>query len=320
MQFKLISLAMVSHLLCVSLFGIMYFFGFALYFPGDYHCSLCLIVVIFCMPLPLIGLVAEQYHTQLRLALLFLVSDVAAARPRPLQSRPMDLHARQRAGASLLVPGHRIPQRHPDLQQCATCQHGSPDRAHAQVLLLGGESACEERHCAQGTGRTAPRPEGYSGDPRLYSAVSEAADYDRQWREGGRVAEHSQLPDDDARGRESARCAADVDLVDVGTSELDGASFRHQAGSSEHFQADGCREPADSYAGPETARFLFVAKHTQVSRTIYESIMDLYHWLVIIFYSLSLSRPIIQRFNDSTTLQLATSCRPQKKVRCHVAT
>lgn len=189
---------------------------------------------------------------------------MAAAGPCPLQPVPVDLHAGQCAGPSLLLPGHRVPQRHANLQQCATRQHRSADRAHAQVLLLGCESAAKERHRAQGAGWAAARPERHPGHSGVHPAVPQAADYDRERGEGGRAAEHPQLPDDDARGREPARCPADAHLLDVRAPELDGACVRRQTRRSLHFQAAGRREPVDSSAGAQAARLLLVAQHSQV--------------------------------------------------------
>ena len=86
------------------------------------------------------------------LVFLLFIPDMAAARPRPLQSGPLDIHARARADAALLVPGDRVPQRHTDLLEREACLYGPADRAHAQVLLLGGEPTQQKRHHAKGTG------------------------------------------------------------------------------------------------------------------------------------------------------------------------
>lgn len=46
---------------------------------------------------------------------LLLVPNLAAARPRPLQPRALDLHACRCAVPAVLLPGHGIFVGHPDL-------------------------------------------------------------------------------------------------------------------------------------------------------------------------------------------------------------
>lgn len=77
---------------------------------------------------------------------------MAAAGPCPLQSSVVDLHAGECPGEAVLLPGHRVPVGHADLQQCAAGEHGPPDGAHSEVLLLGGESKGKERHYTKGIG------------------------------------------------------------------------------------------------------------------------------------------------------------------------
>ena len=87
---------------------------------------------------------------RLDLVVLLLIPDLAAARPRPFQPRPLDLHARVGAIEALLVPGDRVPVRHSDLLERQEGFDGSANSPHAQVLLLGGESKVEEWHYTQG--------------------------------------------------------------------------------------------------------------------------------------------------------------------------
>jgi len=47
---------------------------------------------------------------------------------------------------------------------------------------------------------TSSGSKGHPGHPGIHPAVPEAAHNDRQWREGGRAAEHTQLSDHHARG------------------------------------------------------------------------------------------------------------------------
>lgn len=76
---------------------------------------------------------------------------MAAAGPRPLQSGPVDLHTGARPDAPLLLPSHRVPQRHADLLEREARLHRVTDGPHAQVLLLGCEPSKQKRHHTKGT-------------------------------------------------------------------------------------------------------------------------------------------------------------------------
>ena len=47
---------------------------------------------------------------------------------------------------------------------------------------------------------TATSTEGYFDNTFLYFVISQTIDHDREWGEGRRAAEYSQLPDDNTRG------------------------------------------------------------------------------------------------------------------------
>lgn len=87
----------------------------------------------------------------LDLVVLLLVPHMAAARPRPLQPRAVDLHPGPGPVEALLLPRHGVPLRHADLLQREAGLHRLADRSHAEVLLLGCESEGEERDHAEGT-------------------------------------------------------------------------------------------------------------------------------------------------------------------------
>lgn len=78
------------------------------------------------------------------------VAHLAAAGPCVVQPGVVDLHAGASADTLVLVPRHRVPGGHTDLLHRAPREHRAADRAHAQVLLLGGQPACQERHHTQG--------------------------------------------------------------------------------------------------------------------------------------------------------------------------
>lgn len=77
-----------------------------------------------------------------------ILSDVAAVGSHSVQPRAVDPHAGRGAGAPVLLPGHRLPGGRAHIRQRAPRQHRAADRAHAQVLLLGGEPESQERHHA----------------------------------------------------------------------------------------------------------------------------------------------------------------------------
>lgn len=77
---------------------------------------------------------------------------MAAAGPHPVQPGAVDPHAGRGAGEAVLLPGDGLPGRRPHLRQREASEHSSADRSHAQVLLLGGEPALEERDHAEGVG------------------------------------------------------------------------------------------------------------------------------------------------------------------------
>lgn len=75
-----------------------------------------------------------------------ILSDLAAAGPHTLQPGLVDPHSGRSASQAVLLPGDRLPGRRTHLRQCEESQHGSPDCAHIEVLLLGCEPTVEERH------------------------------------------------------------------------------------------------------------------------------------------------------------------------------
>lgn len=76
----------------------------------------------------------------------------SATGSRTVQPGPVDIHAHARADPAVHVPGHRVPLGHADLLERETGVHRTADRAHAQVLLLGGEPEEQERDRAERPG------------------------------------------------------------------------------------------------------------------------------------------------------------------------
>lgn len=70
------------------------------------------------------------------------ISNMAAPRSRTLQPRIMDLYPGCGAIETLLVSGHRISLRYPNLLQRAKSVDGTPDCSHFEVLLLGDKPTC----------------------------------------------------------------------------------------------------------------------------------------------------------------------------------
>lgn len=87
----------------------------------------------------------------LDLVILLLVPDMAAARPRALQSRPVDLHTGSCPIEIVLLSCHGIPVGHTDLLKCSPSVHSSADSSHVEVLLLGGESQSKKWNNTKGT-------------------------------------------------------------------------------------------------------------------------------------------------------------------------
>lgn len=113
--------------------------------------------------------------------------------------------------------------------------------------------------------RSSTCTKGYSRYSCIYPAVPEAIDYDWQRCQRGRTTKHPQLFDYHARGREFARCLANVNFLDVRTSQLNGARIRYQTGCSKHIQIDGCRKSTDTIASAKITWIFLVAQHSQVS-------------------------------------------------------
>lgn len=77
---------------------------------------------------------------------------MAATGSRVVQPSALDLHSGARPDAALLLPGHRVPQRHADLLEREARLHRTADGPHAQVLLLGGEPSKQKWYHTKGTG------------------------------------------------------------------------------------------------------------------------------------------------------------------------
>lgn len=73
----------------------------------------------------------------------------SVTRSRTVQPGLVDIHAHARADPTVHVLGHRVPLGHADLLERETGVHRTANRAHAQVLLLGGEPKKQKRHRAK---------------------------------------------------------------------------------------------------------------------------------------------------------------------------
>lgn len=86
----------------------------------------------------------------LDLVVLLFILDLAAARPRSLQPRPVDIHSRLGADQAVLLSGNGVLVRHADLFECQEGVDGVADGAHPEVLLLGHQPQVQEWNIAKG--------------------------------------------------------------------------------------------------------------------------------------------------------------------------